>query len=64
MGESEIASEDHPNKALHLQAREVTFSWEELRHFLAAVWDLVHPRDTHRLWADAFLKITAHRAPA
>ena len=47
-----------------LEAREVSFDRTDLWHFLAAVWDLVHPRDTPRLWADAFRKVTAQRAPA
>jgi hypothetical protein len=47
-----------------LQVRGVPFDPEELRSFLAAVWELVRPGDEPGLWADAFLNVTAHRAPA
>jgi hypothetical protein len=47
-----------------LQARGVPFDPEELRSFLAAVWDLVRPGDEPGVWAGAFAQATAHRAPA
>ncbi len=47
-----------------LEARGVPFDAEELRSFLAAVWELVRPGDKPGVWADAFAQATAHRQPA
>jgi hypothetical protein len=47
-----------------LQARRVPFDPEELRCFLAAIWQLVRPGDEPGVWADAFAQATAHRTPA